>query len=122
MQTGLTNLFKVWGMNTQGDFGPYTMYTSKRKHLVVFLKAPPKEPPSPAQQQLLARFKTAAGTWNQLSADDKAKWRLAVARTRCRIGANALWTFWQMTRDRATIATIERQSGITLTLEATPDG
>lgn len=114
MEAGLSKLFKIWGWNTQGDFGPFTMYTNKQHKLVAFLKAPPKEPPSGPQIALMQRFATAAHAWNQLDAPTRARWRLAVRRANLRIGANALHTYYLMQHDPDTIRTIEHQTNLQL--------
>ena len=54
-----TSILRYLGFNTQGDLGPWTFYTSKRKGLVFFAKAPPLEPPSLMQNHKRNKFRLA---------------------------------------------------------------
>lgn len=108
------SLFRCLGWNTQGDIGPFTFYTSKRKGLIFFLKAPPKELPSEWQIHQRNKWKAAAAAWAATPPLLRKKWQLAA--DRCHLAATGynLWIYWQTTGDRAAIATIERHSRLTL--------
>lgn len=114
MKTSVHMLFRCWGWNTQGDFGPFTFYTSKRFALVFFLRSPPTSPPSGLQRAQRKRFGQAAREWSLLSGSARAAWEEATKRTHLAISAINLWMYWKLSNDRAAIATIEHQSGISL--------
>lgn len=107
-------MFRFLGWNTQGDLGPYTFYTSKRKGLIFYAKAPPTSPPSPLQLLQRDRWRNAAEAWTAAAAATREVWNLASARARLRIGGCNLWMFHRLTGDDAAIRTIERQTGLTL--------
>lgn len=108
---GVLNLL---GFNATGDLGPLTAYTSRRHGTVWFLKAPPLEPPSLSQIWQRNRFRDAAEAWRNLTNDQRNRWHDACRRARLYLNGYTLWIVWQLLRDRATISTIERQSGVTL--------
>lgn len=102
------------GLRPTGDLGPLTGYTSKRGKPVWFLKAPPKTPPTFWQTSQRNTFRLAADYWRDLSPQQRQAWLDAAKRARLNIGGYNLWLWYQLTKDRATIRTVERQSGITL--------
>ena len=107
-------LYQFWGWNTQGDFGPYTFYTSKRKGLVFFPRAPPKEPASPWQTHQRKIWTAIADMWTNTTQANRDAWEAASKKLRLSITGYNLWMWYHCHGDRPTIATIERQSGITL--------
>jgi hypothetical protein len=114
MKTDAKRLFKIWGWNTQGDFGPYTCYTDKRKKLVIFLRAPPRVPASPWQRRNRDRLKAIAAKWRALAPATRCKWSTAATKAHLRISGYNLYTFWQTRRDDQIVRTIEHQTGIHL--------
>jgi hypothetical protein len=99
---------KIVGFNAQGDLGPITFYTSSRNKLVAFAKSPPLSPPSRVQQQMRDFFRLAAAAWRALPLAARAEWATLAAggKTRC-TGFN-LFLYYQRTKDRATIETLQR--------------
>lgn len=114
MKTPKPRLFDFWGWNTQGDFGPWTFYTSKRKGLVFFLRAPPKEQPSPWQIHQRAVWTAIADLWKSTTQETRDNWELATKRLRLSITGYNLFVWYHCSHDREAIATIERQSGLQL--------
>jgi hypothetical protein len=104
----------ILGFNVQGDLGPLTMYTSKRKKMVAFLRAPPLNPPSPIQRYLRDTFREAARQWRAQGAPNRSLWNTAVRRANLGLSGYNLWVWFSRTRNHAALTTIERQSGITL--------
>lgn len=102
------------GFNTQGDLGPWTFYTDKRKGLVYFVKSPPLEPPSLLQTSVRNAVRLAAYTWRSLSGDQRADWMLAARRAHLQIHGYNLFVFWLLRHEDAAIHTIERLTGIDL--------
>jgi hypothetical protein len=114
MRTLEPKLFRFLGWNTQGDLGPYTFYTSKRKGLVFFVKAPPTTPPTSLQLSRRNRWRLFAWAWSALTPEQRGKWSSAAHRASLRISGYNLWIFWCETGDRPAIRTVEKQSGVTL--------
>ncbi len=109
-----TKLLRFMGLNTQGDFGPWTFYTGARQQLVFFIKAPPLEPPSPAQTTRRNAFRLNAYVWRSISQAARENWERASQVAHLKITGWNLFTYWNLTYDRATIATIERITGLFL--------
>jgi hypothetical protein len=107
-------LFKFWGWNTQGDFGPWTFYTDQRKNLVYFLKAPPLEPPSLWQRSIRNTIRLVAYNWRALPPRRRRDWELAAKRAHLQITGYNLFVYWSCTHNDKTIQTVERLSHIRL--------
>jgi hypothetical protein len=104
----------ILGMNVQGDLGPMTMYTSKRKKLVAFLRAPPLNPPSPTQEIMRDLFRTYAANWRAAGQTTRDAWNSACKRCNLGLCGYTLWVWFSRTRDAGSLATIEQQSGLSL--------
>lgn len=102
------------GINPTGDLGGFTAYTSRRAGTVWFVKSPPLTPPTIRQLHQRDRFRLAAQAWRNLDHDTKQNWHLAARRARLYVNGYTLFVWYQLTRARAGLATIERQSAITL--------
>ncbi len=105
---------KLLGFNLTGDLGPYTIYTSRRAGSVWFDKSPPLSPPSIHQIHQRNRFRIAAMNWRALAQGTRDDWNNAASRSQLYVHGYQLWTFWILRRDRPAIATVERQSNVTL--------
>jgi hypothetical protein len=114
MKTASNNLMRLMGFKLQGDFGPFTCYTSKRNQVIWFIKSPPLEPPTMEQIEQMNLFRFAGFSWKQMSDQERDSWNQATSRANLRISGYNLWTFWICTQDRPAIATVEFQSGILL--------
>ncbi len=110
----LENFIRVLGFNSQGDLGPWTFYTDKRKGLVYFVKSPPLEPPSILQSSIRNSIRLAAYTWRSLSAAQRADWELAAKRAHLKIHGYNLFVFWLLRHEDAAIHTIERLTHLKL--------
>lgn len=109
-----TEILRFLGFNTQGDLGPWTFYTSKRKGLVWFVKAPPLEPPSLMQTSIRNAYRLNAYVWRSLQPSQRTDWETASKRAGLRITGFNLFTYWNLTKDDAVVHTIERQTRISL--------
>ena len=107
-------LLGLIGLSASGDIGPYTVYTSRRKHIVWFLKAPPTKTPSRLQLHTRNAFRLAVRCWNWQQASVRQAWLQAARLAALSITGYSLYLHWLLKRDRANIATVERHSGITL--------
>lgn len=107
-------ILRFLGFNTTGDLGPYTFYTSKRKGLVWFTKAPPCEPPSVMQTHQRNKFRLTGYLWRNISPEMRARWNQAPHLANLAITGYNLFTYYVLTSDVATIRTVERHSGLVL--------
>jgi hypothetical protein len=102
------------GFNATGDLGHLTAYTSRRVGTVWFDKAPPLKPPSAFQLRQRDKLTLAAQAWRILDDFDKQRWHDACRLAHLYIHGYNLWIWWHLTRARAGLSTIERQSGLAL--------
>lgn len=110
-------LGQILGLQVQGDLGPMTCYTQKKKHvrsIVIFPKIWLSDPTTIKQQNHRNRVRAAAIAWHALPIGERRNWIAAAKRLSLRTNGYALWTYWHMIQLRAPIETIERQSGILL--------
>jgi hypothetical protein len=107
-------LMGLLGLNSQGDLGALTVYTSATGKLVIFPRAPPLNPPSIEQIYQRQQFVAAARAWRELSAEQRSNWERAAKRASLKITGINLFYFWSTKRDEPTIRTIEQQTGIQL--------
>lgn len=101
-------------MNPTGDLGGLTAYTSRRAGTVWFPKSPPLTPATPWQLIQRNHFRTIAWAWRSKTQTQRDDWNQAAIICKLRIHGYCLWVWWQHTRDRSALATIERQSGKSL--------
>lgn len=104
-------LLTLIGYNTQGDIGPWTCYTNRKRKLVVFEKAPPEMPPSYLQLKQRNRFRRCARLWWFLTQTQRDNWELVSTRARLRITGFNLFTYWYLTDDNDAIDTLAHQTG-----------
>lgn len=114
MLTPTSKIISLLGWGPTGDLGPLTIYTSKRRKIVAFLKAPPTCPPSAWQSHQRNAFRLVARAWNGLTDAQRDQWRLAEVRAPLNITAYNLFTYWCLTHDHAMIRTIQRQTDTNL--------
>lgn len=114
MLSAKSTLLNILGLNPTGDLGPLTGYTSKRGKAVWFLKAPPTTPATPYQNHQRNIFRLVAMAWRALPADVRQAWLDAAPRAHLRITGYNLFTYWQITRDRPTLRTIEHLAQLEL--------
>lgn len=114
MQQPHPKLLSFLGFSATGDLGPLTAYTSKQHKQVWFPKTNPLNPPSAMQHKMRNFFRLVAMSWRALSATQRQAWQQAADAAGLRVTGYNLFLWYQRTRDAATIATIERQTGISL--------
>jgi hypothetical protein len=110
------SLLKFLGFNSQGDIGPFTMYTAKDKGLVWFVKSPPLKPASYLQVVQRDKWRLAARLWRSYTAAQRGSWMLAATRANLWIHGYNLFIYVATKPDRSILNVIERDSGITLPL------
>jgi hypothetical protein len=108
------DLLHYLGWNTQGDLGPWTFYTSQRKGLVFFQKAPPLEPPSRKQIHQRNKFRLAGMVWRSLTTEQRTDWQTAAAGARLQITGYNLFVYWITRNDAPVVETVERLSNVDL--------
>jgi hypothetical protein len=106
------------GFAISGDIGGLTTYTNRRGRKIWYDFAPPDKPPSWNQIRQRGRFIQAAANWLALTLEQRRQWQRATQIVgHCATGMNAAMQY-ALRHDTAIVTTIERQSGITLTLPA----
>lgn len=105
-------------MQISGDVGGFTIYTDRFGRKVVFPKSPPEKPPSTEQLRQQTRFKTAQASWKSLSEIEVKNLEDACKKTNVPMTGQNLWIHTALTNDQEAMRTIQRQSGITLTIPA----
>lgn len=106
----LSKFVPYMGFGATGDFGPLTVYTSKQRKRIAFLKEPPLVPATLFQRRQRKRFTNVARIWRGLPQDQRLAWRLAAQRSGSYCTGYNLFVYWHLTLDRPTIQTIERIS------------
>lgn len=101
---------ELFGFRVMGDVGGFTCYTDARFRKVFYKKAPPKEPASPAQAKLRARFGDAIRAWKALTADEKAALERAVKKTSLCLTGQNLFVSCMLKAAPGVYATIADQS------------
>lgn len=110
----IRQLIPLLGFNPTGDVGPFTIYTSKRRKMVFYLRAPPLEPPSEWQTWQRNKFRLVGYLWRTLSPAKQALWEQAAKLANLRITGYNLYVRFQLKQDYDTLATVSRLSGIDL--------
>lgn len=104
-------IYQMLGLNVQGDIGPYTTYRSKRGKMVIFLRAPPRVPPSDWQINIRNRWTVIAAAWASLPAAVRAAWLRTARRAHLRMSGYNLYLLLNCNPDPAALATICRLAG-----------
>lgn len=108
------NILPLMGLNPAGDIGPYTVFRTRRSGVVWFPRAPPKMAPSYLQRRNRNTWSFAARVWSGSTPDDRQNWMDAARRAQLSISGYNLFIFYQVTKDRSVIETIQRKTGIVL--------
>jgi hypothetical protein len=108
------NILTMLGWNSTGDVGPWTLYTAKDHGLVFYARVPALNPASPGQKYMRTQWELAAAAWQALSKAQRTAYESASKKLSLRITGYNLYLYQRTTGDRATIRTIERQTGLTL--------
>lgn len=108
MKTLKPSFFQFLGVLTNGDAGPYTFYTSKRKRLVVFLKTWPKDPASYNQKLNRDKWRHAAVRWRSLQQSTRDDWETISRRAHLTITGFNLFMHYMTKNGTATVQAIQR--------------
>lgn len=106
-------LWRFLGLNTQGDLGPITFYTSKDQGLVFYLSTSPKKPQSRRQRHQRNLFRAAASAWCLFSRSEREHWELAARKARLRISGFNAWLHIALKQDLTWYGTLCRAAGTT---------
>jgi len=104
--------YNLLGFNLTGDLGPYTCYTSKRRKLVVFTKAPPKTPTTHRQQFQRQSWIIFARDWKLLPQTARDLWELATKRGSLFLTGYNLYIWYRTTMDTNSLRTIINQTHV----------
>lgn len=106
--------WQLMGIWVSGDIGGLTIYTDKHGRKVAFPKAPPKEPPSPAQVHQRQRFQAAQAAWKSLSSEDKQQLETATIRGSIVMTGQNLFISVSLRNDNDALITLARQTNTQL--------
>lgn len=112
MKTAPPSIWQFLGVLTNGDLGPYTFYTNKRGHLVVFLKTWPKDPASYNQKLNRDKWRHAALRWQSLDQSVRDLWRDLGYRAHLTISGYNLYMHYITGKGTATVETCQRLTNI----------
>ena len=112
MKTLAPHLHQFLGLLTNGDLGPYTMYTSQRNRLVVFQKTWPKDPATYNQTLHRNRWRHAAVRWRGLEQSLRDDWERLSKAGHCTVTGYNLFIYYITGKGTAAVRTIERQTKI----------
>lgn len=114
MATLSPNILPLMGLNPAGDIGPFTVFRTRRLGVVWFPRAPPKMAPSYLQRRNRNKWSFAARVWSGSTPADREAWMTAARLAQLSITGYNLFIFYEVTKDRSVIETIERNTGISL--------
>ena len=115
MAMAIHPLVNIMGLRVTGDIGPITTYTSRRRKIVVFDKAPPLMPPTARQLIMRGRWRAAAQAWGAMLQVDRDQWIKVAAAASLSIPGYQFWIFAQTKpNSRGIVQTVENQTGQTL--------
>jgi hypothetical protein len=109
-----SNIFRLMGLSPTGDLGHYTFYTTKRRVVVVYDKAPPLRPATYRQIVRRNRWRRAAEAWQLMTTEQRTNWHRAARRAGLMVHGYNLFLFYFTTQRANYIETIERQTRIKL--------
>ncbi len=109
----VTQVLETMCFAAQGDLGPLTTYTSRKK-IIIYLKDWLDDPKSRLQVEHRDRIRDAARAWQRLCPAARLRWERATHHPRLPLTGYNLFTFWWMMRQSEIIQTIEAQSGQSL--------
>lgn len=112
MRTASPSLLQMMGVVVNGDYGPYTLYTSQRKRHVIFLKTWPKDPATYHQNLHRNRWRQAGQRWRNLDDAGRDLWRQLAAKAHATVTGYNLFIVYMVQADLGAIKTLERQTGI----------
>lgn len=104
--------FQYLGTTTNGDYGPFTMYRSKRGKLVFFPKTWPKDPATYNQTLNRNRWRHAGQRWRDLEPATRALWKQLGKRANLTISGYNLFIFYMMGKGTKAVDTLQRNTGI----------
>lgn len=102
------SMWQFLGSNTNGDCGPYTFYTSRRKKLVIFLKTWPKDPATYHQKLNRDRWRHAAVRWRALTPQTQTAWKTLGLRANLTISGYNLFIHYMMGKGTETVHACQR--------------
>lgn len=112
MKTAPPSIWQFLGVNTNGDMGPYTFYTSHRKRLVVFPKSWPKDPATYHQKLNRDKWRHAAMRWQSLPQSVRDDWKRLAKNANLTISGYNLFLHYITGKGTETVKTCQRLTRI----------
>ena len=107
MQTPRPGTFIPLGFYPHGDLGNFTVYTTKRRKVVRFLRAPPTTPPSWLQRRVRNAWIAAAAEWSTMSGPQYTWWQQVAALNHLRITAYNLFIHCRTANDPTCLSALK---------------
>lgn len=104
----------ILGLIVSGDVDGLTIYTDRHGRKIAFPKAPPKEPPTPLQVALRARFRAAQQAYMAETITEKALWEDLTKAVSLALTGQNLYIHVAMKHTFPFLDTLMAQSGISV--------
>jgi len=104
-------LYRMCGLNLNGDLGPVTFYRNHRGKTVFFLSQGLAKAPTVPQLHQRNKFRLAARAWNDLTQLERTRWEDASKRLHLKCTGYNFFVWWAIVRDRDRLTTFEKKYG-----------
>jgi len=111
------NYHPIWnllGWRPTGDVGPFTLYTSSRKRIVIYPRSPALNPATPAQERMRQVFVAGAACWKSLTIAQRAEWELATKKLRMSINGYNFFMHTTYYEGTGYVVYARQRTGLTL--------
>jgi hypothetical protein len=108
MQNPSKGQFIPLGLYPHGDFGPWTFYTSRRRKVIRFPRAPPTKPPTYLQRRQRRTFTAIATCWMAATEPQRQWWRDLAQLNRVAITPYNLFVAYWSKPDKRWLATLRQ--------------
>jgi alpha-ketoglutarate-dependent taurine dioxygenase len=102
------------GLYPSGDLGLFTYYTTRKRHVVRFLRTKPRKPQSPAQRRQRNLWRAIARQWSDLPTQTREAWRRLAAAAHLSVTAFNLYIAYYSTENATWLRTIATNARISL--------
>jgi hypothetical protein len=107
MKNPSTGNFLPLGFHPFGDWGPFTIYTSRTGKIVRFPRSPPKQPPTWGQQRQRDAWSAAMAEWASAPDATRTWWRQLARLNRLNITAINLFLIYKLSPQSPWLASLK---------------
>jgi hypothetical protein len=98
------------GFNPHGDWGAYTIYTSRSRKVVRFPRAPPTKPPTYLQRRQRFAWRAAAAMWRDANNTTREWWRTLARINHLTITGHNAFIAYYTQQDKRWLASLKQPS------------